>query len=239
MNRTRKTRLRFFAFAVESVLEARLVMSAIGAQIATRPVATIAGARENSHTLAEHRLSGAARPPGRPNVQHATRSVVAPIAPTYRRWSWLANTYWYVPTANLTAILNNVSTGHVAPVSDQTVFQVKGYQGGYFWGNVVTQLGSSTAVQSNLVGSVTPQGKVQLTFAPTSSSSSSSPSITQGFGTMERKRGQWAMANQMFTAPNETMQIGHWAYMLQTHPGLPSWNSLPGSGESVPEFLSQ
>ena len=36
-----------------------------------------------------------------------------------------------------------------------------------------------------------------------------------------------------------TLQIGHWAYMVQTHPGLPSWESLPSAGVSVPAFLSE
>ena len=62
-----------------------------------------------------------------------------------RRWSWLANTYWYVPTSNLPAVLFNSSTGTLAPVSDQTVFQITGYRDGYFWGKAVTQLGSSSA----------------------------------------------------------------------------------------------
>jgi hypothetical protein len=82
---------------------------------------------------------------------------------------------------------------------------------------------------------VTPEGKVLLTFTQTSQGSS--PSITNGFGTMRRRFGKWTMENQLFTSPAVTVQIGHWAYMVQTRPGLPSWNSLPPSGESVPEFL--
>jgi hypothetical protein len=157
--------------------------------------------------------------------------------PTARRWSWLANTYWYVPPPNLPAVLYNSSTGTVTPVKDQTVYHIASYKNGYFWGSAATQLGSSQPSYSTMLGSVTPEGRILLTF--TQASGSTSPSITEGFGEMQRKHGQWTMENQMFTAPNETLQIGHWAYMVQTHPGLPSWNSLPSAGVSVPVFLNQ
>ncbi len=159
------------------------------------------------------------------------------VAPTVRRWSWLTDTYWYVPTSNLPAVLFDSSTGTLAPVSDQTVYQITAYRDGYFWGKTVTQLGSSPASSSALVGSITPQGQVLLTFTRTSSTSS--PSLTEGFGKMRRHFGRWSMENQMFTSPDQTLQIGHWAYMMQTRPGQPSWDSLPSVGVSVPTFLGQ
>jgi hypothetical protein len=88
-----------------------------------------------------------------------------------------------------------------------------------------------------MVGSVTPQAKVLLTFMTTSSNSR--PSVTNGYGTMVDKFGQWTMENQMFTSPDETLQIGHWAYMLRTCPGMPSRNSLPAADLSVRAFSSQ
>jgi hypothetical protein len=157
--------------------------------------------------------------------------------PTVKRWSWLDNTYWYVPPANLPAVLYNSSTGTVVPVNDQTVYHISTYKNGYFWGQSATQLGSSQPSYSTMLGSVTPEGRILLTF--TATSNNTSPSITEGFGEMQRKRAQWTMENQMFTAPNETLQIGHWAYMVQTRPGLPSWKSLPSAGVSVPAFLAQ
>ena len=159
------------------------------------------------------------------------------VFPTAKRWSWLENTYWYVPPANLPAVLYNSSTGALVPVQDQTVYHIVAYKNGYFWGQSATQLGSSQPSYSTMLGSVTPERRVLLTFTVTGDSTS--PSITEGFGEMQRKRGQWTMENQMFTAPNETLQIGHWAYMLQTHPGLASWRSLPSAGVSVPAFLNQ
>jgi hypothetical protein len=161
----------------------------------------------------------------------------AAVAPTVNRWSWLANTYWMVPVRNLPAMLYDSDTGQSAPVSDQTVYHIAGYREGYYWGTCVTQIGSLQASNTSLIGSVTPQGRILLNF--TATSSNSSPTITQGIGQMRRKSGQWTMENQMFTSPSETLQIGHWAYMVQTRPGMPSWYSLPPAGESVPEFMSQ
>lgn len=160
-----------------------------------------------------------ARLAARAAVHPSVNPVSAAVTPTANRWSWLANTYWYVPTANLAAVLYDSETGRVQSVSDQTVFHITGFGGGYFWGDSVTQLGSNPASTSSMLGSVTPQGKVLLTF--TTTSTSSSPSITEGYGTMVRKYGQWTMENQMFTSPSETLQIGHWAYMLQSRPGMP------------------
>jgi hypothetical protein len=88
-----------------------------------------------------------------------------------------------------------------------------------------------------MFGSVTPEDKVLLTF--TTTSTNLSPSITQGYGTMIRKFGQWTMENQMVTSSNATLQIGHWAYMPQTRPGMARWYSLPSADVSVPAFLSR
>ena len=152
------------------------------------------------------------------------------------RWSWLANTYWYVPAPDTPAVLFLSNTQTLAPVLDQTVFHIAGYRAGYFWGVSVTQLDTTTPSSSSMIGSVTPQGRVLLNF--TAMSGSSSPTITQGIGQMRLKAGQWTMENQMFTSPTSSAQLGHWAYMVQTRPGQPSWNSLPVAGVSVPQFLS-
>jgi len=194
-------------------LESRTVLSALGPHVGVHP------------------LGG--------EVPHQSAHVAVHHAPrvTARRWAWLENTYWYVPARNLRAVVFDPSSNALAPVSDQTVYHITGYREGYFWGKCVTQLGSGSASGSSLVGSVTPQGKILLSF--TSNDSSSSPSVTLGYGVMQRKAGGWTMENQMFTSPDSSVQIGHWAYMVQTRPGLRSWRSLPGSGLSVPDFLNQ
>ncbi|WP_165065117.1 hypothetical protein [Paludisphaera rhizosphaerae] len=153
-----------------------------------------------------------------------------PTRPTADRWSWLANTYWYVPTPNLDAVVYEPSTGAVAMVPDQTVYHISGYRSGYFWGETVTQIGQGSPTSSALVGSVTPQGRLLLTFT------SSTGTIT-GYGVMNRKHGVWTMENQMFTGDSGS-QVGHWAYMVPTRPGTSSWRSLPSAGVSVPTFMS-
>jgi hypothetical protein len=158
-----------------------------------------------------------------------------PIAPTVARWNWLANTYWYVPKPNVPSVLFIPTTQTLIPLSDQTVFHITGYRDGYFWGVTATQLGPSSPVDSSLVGTITPEGRVLLNF--TQMDDSSSPTITQGIGRMTRKFGQWTMENQMFTSPGDTAQVGHWAYMVRTNPSQPSWRSLPAVGVSVPQFL--
>lgn len=171
------------------------------------------------------------------HVHHVGHPAGMHAATTARRWSWLGGTYWYVPASNLSATLFDSGTGALLPVHDQTVFQITGYRAGYFWGKTAAQFDSSTPSASSMVGSITPQGRVLLTF--TSTGSTSGPLVTEGYGQMVRHRGRWSMENQMFTSPSQSLQIGHWAYMMPTHPGSPSWNSLPLAGVSVPTFLAE
>lgn len=151
--------------------------------------------------------------------------------PIARQWAWLANTYWYVPKANLPAMVYSPTSGTLIPVLDQTVYHITAYSNGYFWGDTVTQIGSGKPSSSALIGSVTPEGKVLLDFV-------SGSGVTQGYGTMVQKNGQWTMENQMFTGSSSGTQIGHWAYMVQTRQGMTSWKSLPLVNVSVPKFLS-
>lgn len=192
----------------------------------------------NARTLIVETLEGRAMLSGATiaTAHHASAHVAKPSQDasslaTPRRWAWLADTYWYVPRANLPATLYDSASGALVPVPDQTVYHISGYRNGYFWGETVTQFGSGSPSSSSLVGSVTPQGRVLLSFT-------NSSGVTQGYGTMTRKGTQWTMENQMFSAPSSGMQIGHWAYMLQTRPGMRSWKSLPLAKTSVPTFLS-
>ena len=154
-------------------------------------------------------------------------------------WSFLQNSYWYVPTPNLLALLSSVEEGAgiVAPIDDQTVFYIKNYQAGYFWGTVATEL--TIAGQPSgptcffLVGSVTPEGAVNLSFTPTGSSGV--PTI--GIGTMRFRADQWTMENQMSTNGG-TGTVSHWAYMVQCHSGQPCMNSLPGTNLTFSQLLS-
>lgn len=150
-------------------------------------------------------------------------------------WRWLEGTTWYVPTNGLPAYVYTPGTNELVPVQDQTVYTITGYRNGYFWGRTAARLGDNATTCKSLVGSVTPEGKIYLTFTdyPFSQGSTS----TNGFGQMVRKGRQWTMANQMSTG-STAAQIGHWAYMVQTKPGSASWYSLPGVNMPVPAFMA-
>jgi hypothetical protein len=227
----RQTRRRRSVTVGAFSLERRQLLTSLG-HLASTPSAALIDTFPSTHVIHPH--TGPAEHDASRRAEHPHVKVVTP---SVRRWSWLANTYWYVPPPNLPAVLYNSKTGTLTPDSDQTVYHIAGYKNGYFWGQSATQLGSNPPSDSSMLGSVTPEGRVLLTF--TATSDNGSPSITEGFGEMQRKSGQWTMENQMFTAPTETLQIGHWAYMMQTHPGLPSWSSLPSASVSVPTFLNQ
>lgn len=157
-------------------------------------------------------------------------------AATTDKWAWIKDTYWYVPTKNIPAYTYSPLKNSLATLSDQTVFHITGYANGYFWANVVVQSGSNPISCQSLVGSVTPEGKVYLNFNVLPYTPGTAPTI--GFGAMVKKGGQWTMENQMSTGSN-SLQVGHWAYMLLTKPGDASWNSLPEVNMSVNSFLAQ
>lgn len=161
--------------------------------------------------------------------------------PSTADWSWLADTYWYVPEESLPALRLDPSENTLTWVIDQTVWQLTGYREGYFWGVCVALLrdageeiperGPSSKPSSlTMLGSITPEGRVHLTFI-----SSQSGNATIGIGSMVQHRGGWSFQMQMSTG--ERSRTAHWAYMVQTRPGDPSWDSLPGVGLSVPEML--
>lgn len=148
-------------------------------------------------------------------------------------WNWLAGTYWYVPRHNLPAYIYDAQSQASVIASDQTVFHIAASEGGYFRGVAVVQIGTARA-SFVMLGVVTPDGSVILDFLPTST-----PGVaTTGSGRFTYVRRQIAMLNQMSSSPNERLRVLHWAYMLQTQPGDPSWDSLPGVDVSVPQFLS-
>ena len=153
-----------------------------------------------------------------------------------RKWGFLADSYWYVPTKNLTAYLYDPASNSVRPLADQTVFYIKSYGNGYFIGEVVGKLAGQPAACMALLGSVTPEGAVYLSINPLPYVEGATPTL--GLGRMVKKGNQWTMENQMSTG-NGSSQVGHWAYMAQTKPGDAAWRSLPGVQMSMPEFLDQ
>ena len=160
------------------------------------------------------------------------------------RWQWLNNTYWYVPSQYLLAVVSDPSLGPPIPVSDQTVYYISNYKGGYFWGTTAvsytaphSEPSSPTCLQ--LVGSVTPEGEVHLTFTPLSSTTPApaAPAPTIGIGNMTFQQSKWTMENQMSATVIGDLLLTHWAYLYQCTRGQPCFRSLPGVKTSIPDFL--
>ena len=166
-------------------------------------------------------------------IATATASLPASAA-TVRDWAWLNGTTWIVPPNGLPAYVYSPGQNRLVPVQDQTVYTITGYRNGYFWGRTATKLGDNAISCKALVGSVTPEGSIYLTF--TDQPFTDTSTTTVGLGSMVSKGYQWTMANQMSTG-SSAAQVGHWAYMVQSKPGSASWYSLPGVNMSVPEFM--
>lgn len=156
-------------------------------------------------------------------------------------WSWLADTYWYVPEESLPALRLDPSENTLTWVVDQTVWHITGCQAGYFWGictallydagEEVPKRGPGSKPSSlTMLGSITPEGRVHLTFLSTQSGSA-----TIGLGRIVPHAQGRSFEMQMSTGQRD--RTAHWAWMVQTRPGDPSWDSLPGVGLSVPEML--
>jgi len=161
-------------------------------------------------------------------------------------WSWLQDTYWYVLPANLPALQFDPDSDSLTWLIDQTVWHITGYSNGYFWGVSATltqkpgeemapQGPSSPPVCFTMLGTITPEGRIHLTFIRHSSTASGSPTI--GIGRAIPHQSDWSMEMQMSSGTGK--QTAHWAYMTRVQPGDPSWESLPGVGLSVPEMLGK
>ncbi|MBL8263572.1 MAG: hypothetical protein JNM58_14200 [Xanthomonadaceae bacterium] len=154
-------------------------------------------------------------------------------------WAWLAadgGTYWYVPQAGLPAYRWRTSDPAGAQqVSDQTVWHIERVENGYVFGPVVAQLNDEKPQCQYLIGSITPEGQVYLTF--NSTGGNGTPTLTTGVGAVVADLGGPAFQMQMATG-SDTLQVTHWARMTQCREGEPCWTDLPGlQGTSVREFL--
>lgn len=158
------------------------------------------------------------------------------------RFRWLVNTYWYVQTPDLPALRFDVDKGQLDWLVDQTVWHIQGYGNGYFWGVTAALLyeaGSEIPTHglrarrrhATMLGTVTPDGRVHITFIQ----GSSAEDAVTGTGTLTEYQGAPSFQMQMSTGKDS--RVLHWAYMLPVQVGEPAWDSLPGVNMSVPEFL--
>jgi hypothetical protein len=158
------------------------------------------------------------------------------------RWAWLGangGTYWYVPPENLQAIQwDTEAPSAYASVDDQTVWHIERFDNGYFFGPVVVQFAGYPRLCQYMIGSITPGGRVYISFNAVQALPLGSPSITTGTGEMVRQSGAWTFNMQMASGSSST-QVAHWAFMRQCTPDQPCWNDLPGTEGSIPELLAQ
>lgn len=157
-------------------------------------------------------------------------------------WDFLANSYWYVTPPDLPALQFSPDDNVLSWQGDQTVWHITGYKNGYFWGvtsAVVFDEGQANSKRAGpprqlaLVGTVTANGQVQITFVR---AGRLNDSIITGFGQMTQVNGIWAFQMQMVTNSGSD-QLLHWANMMPTKEGEASWDKLPGVNYSVPQML--
>jgi hypothetical protein len=157
-------------------------------------------------------------------------------------WSRLENTYWCVPPESLPALRFDQDGNTLTWRVDQTVWHITGYRDGYFWGvcgalmrdagEPAPERGPGAQPQGfTMLGSITPEGQVHLTFIPVSRGPD-----TLGIGRVVLHGAEPSFEMQMSTGSGAQTNA-HWAYMVPVRPDDPSWHSLPGIGLSVPEML--
>ncbi len=153
-------------------------------------------------------------------------------------WDFLADTYWYVTYPDLPALQFSSSDNVLSWTGDQTVWHISGYKNGYFWGvssalmfDPESSGKTPSPKQRSMVGTVTANGQVQISFI----GNKRFQETVTGFGHMSKLDEQWVFQMQMATPSDNTTL--HWANMMQTSEGEPSWEKLPGVNCSVADML--
>lgn len=165
-------------------------------------------------------------------------ALAQPDSDTHHDWSQIKNTYWYVTPEDLPAIRTDLETQQHQVISDQTVWHIQEYTNGYFWGRTVVQLSGSSKKCMHMVGSITPDDNVQITFTYTPPSLPPALSlVTNATGRAQKLRKEWKIEMQMTTG-FETTLTTHWAYMRQCKAGEECNQNLPGVNIPLQTFLA-
>lgn len=135
------------------------------------------------------------------------------------KWdSLLADSYWYVPGANLLAYLTSgTSFANPTEVGDQTLWNITSATNGVFTGSSMAYLGInhivSTTSSQSMQGVVTESGQIRIVFTQDSAT-------TIGIGQMQTIDDITYMQMQMMTGePGEGgVLVTHWAYMKPYDP---------------------
>ena len=153
------------------------------------------------------------------------------------QWSWVEGTYWYVTQQDLPAVETDLATQEHQFVSDQTVWHVEEASNGYFWGKAVVALTGRPAQCLGMVGSIAPDGKVQITFTlPLPGAPPELSLRTNGIGTVQRQGREWRFNMQM-TSGIGTL-VTHWASMRQCKVGGECNERLPGVNVSLQGLMA-
>jgi hypothetical protein len=165
-------------------------------------------------------------------------------------WAWLADTYWIVPTADLPAMQMDPKDDAVTWIVDQTVWHFQGVRTGYVWGYGVAMLRAPTPENPGpgeadttqcltILGTITPDGAVHLTFVPTVARRSTLATVGTGRIWTQIAPGQPTpeptFEMQMSTGSRD--RTAHWAPMIQVEASDPWWTALPGFPLGVEEAL--
>ena len=172
----------------------------------------------------------------------ATAALLLLSTPAWAQYAFLRGSKWYVPTETLPAMNMPLNADVVQPLSDQTVWEITGYSKGYFWGRSVAVFRRPSGNQfgnvacSRMLGSVTPSGRVHITFVL--QGDTTTRSAVTGIGTLTREAPQrWIFEMQMATGALSV--LAHWSYMYQCKSGDACETTLPGTNQSLAEFLAQ
>lgn len=158
-------------------------------------------------------------------------------ARAYSSWKWFKDTYWIVPQNGIFSVVHSAEKKEFAVLRGQTVFHITDYFNGYWTGSVVVKItGAQVPSCQTVLGQVTPNGQVFMTmYDATTGLVRNNP-----VGTMVKVKGEWTMVNQM-TSPagaDGTSTMSHWAYMVQSRKGDRTYDRLPFSGQSIPDFMA-
>jgi hypothetical protein len=163
-------------------------------------------------------------------------------------WNWLAGSRWAVPAEDLRAYLLPAGATVPLPVNQQVVLDIESCENGYIVGSATVQVSSPAIgelgplpVEALLVGSVTPEGVLELSFTTAGGTQ------TTAVGAMLLE-GEPRMQLQCATGDNA--RLVHQAALRQiandetpplpddSSPDAPSddrWSWLPGTSWYVPE----
>ena len=155
----------------------------------------------------------------------------------YDSWAWFTDTYWIVPQNGIYSVVHSAKDGSFRVIRGQTVFHITDYFNGYWTGSVVVKVtGAQFPTCQQVLGQVTPSGEVYMTMYDIDTGLVRNNPV----GQMEKVKGEWVMTNQMTSTlgDDEASTMSHWAYMVQSEKGDRTYDRLPFSGESIPDFMS-